>query len=154
MAFLDAADLAAFAEIDETKAGAMIADAEGLAVLIAPCLADEGELTAAQIAGVKAVLRSAVLRWNDTGSGAFTQQGAGPYQVSVDTRQARRGMFWPSEITQLQSICAGSEASGAFSIDTAGTTSLTHADTCSLNFGATYCSCGAVLTGNVPLYGV
>jgi hypothetical protein len=153
MAFLDAADLAAFAEIEETKAQGMIDDASALAVLAAPCLGNEDALTEQQITAVKAVLRGAVLRWNDSGSGAFTQQGAGPFNVSVDTRQARRSMFWPSEITQLQAICRDGASSGAFAIDTAAAPALIHADTCSINFGATYCSCGAILTGYAPLYG-
>lgn len=154
MAFLVAADLAAFAEIDVAKAAAMIDDATATAVLAAPCLSNETTLTPAQIAAVKAVLRGAVLRWNDAGSGVLTQQGAGPFQQSIDTRQARRGMFWPSEISQLQAICKGEETSGAFAIDTAvSMQGLVHADTCALNFGAVYCSCGAVLTASLPLYG-
>lgn len=56
--------------------------------------------------------------WNDAGSGVVSQQVAGVYQQTVDTRQKRRNMFWPSEITDLQKIC--SQGSGAaFSIDTA-----------------------------------
>lgn len=45
-------------------------------------------------------------------------------------------------------------AGGAFAVDTvlmAG--GAVHADWCSINFGALYCSCGAVLTQNLPLYG-
>jgi hypothetical protein len=41
---------------------------------------------------------------------------------------------------------------GAFSVDTATITAPLHADICSLNFGATYCSCGAILTLALPLY--
>jgi len=62
-------------------------------------------------------------------------------------------MFWPSEIDQLRDLCRGEDTSGAYAIDTlAGLTGIVHADTCSLNFGAAYCSCGAVLTQNFPLY--
>ena len=39
---------------------------------------------------------------------------------------------------------------GAFSIDTVGSSS-THLPWCSLNFGATYCSCGADIAG-YPIY--
>ncbi len=45
-----------------------------------------------------------------------------------------------------------SKSSTAFSIDTTPTTTVIHADICALNFGALYCSCGAVLTGLFPLY--
>lgn len=153
MAFLTTADLESFAEIDETKAEQMIADAVALAVLNAPCLADEDSLTPLQIAATKAVLRSAVLRWNESGTGALQAQTAGPFSQTLDNRLPRRGMFWPSEIEQLQAICKGTEPGGAFSIDTTGGRSVVHADTCDLYFGGAYCSCGAVLTMNLPLYG-
>lgn len=153
MAFLEAADLDPFASIDATKAEAMIADAEALAVQAAPCLATPAELDDAQVAAVKAVLRGAVLRWNESGSsGAVTQQTAGPFSQTVSQPQ-RRGMFWPSELEQLQEICGGSDTSGIFAVDTApSVTTGIHADICSINFGSEYCSCGAVLTGLFPLY--
>jgi hypothetical protein len=62
-------------------------------------------------------------------------------------------MFWPAEIEQLQDLCKGVETGGAFAIDTVGT-GFYHADICSLNFGATYCSCGASLSLGYPLYEV
>ena len=153
--FLIVDDLLPFApDIDPVKAAGMVEDASALAVLAAPCLGIEpSTLTVADRAALKAILRGAVLRWNEAGTGALAAQTAGPFGQTIDTRQARRGMFYPSEIAQLRDICGG-KAGGAFGIDTLGTASLVHADTCSLNFGATYCSCGAVLTGNVPLYGV
>lgn len=153
--FLNIEDLEPFAEIDAAKAVAMIADAEALAMAVAPCLDDdEVTLTDAQVAAVVAVLRSAVLRWNDSGSGALQMEAAGPFSVQYDTRQIRRSLFWPSEIEQLQAICAsatGAGSGGAFDIDTAPCRPSAHADICSINFGATYCSCGAVLAG-VPLW--
>lgn len=42
---------------------------------------------------------------------------------------------------------------GAFTLDLAPGTATVHAETCSLHFGATYCSCGAVIAG-YPIYGV
>ena len=156
--FLVPADLTAFATIDEAKAELMIEDAEAMAVLAAPCLADaEFRADSALVGVVKAILRGAILRWHDAGSGAVTQQGAGPFQQTVDTRTTRKGMFWPSEITQLRDLCAkfnGSDTGGAFTVDTAprfgggG-----HADICDLNLGWPYCSCGAYLArGEYPLY--
>lgn len=152
MAFLVVGDLTPFASIDADKAQEMIDDATAIAVLAAPCLAED-DLTDPQMAATKAVLRGAILRWNDTGSGALTQQSAGPFAQSIDSRQQRRGMFWPSEIEQLQAICSGGDGSpGAFSIDTAPSCDVIHADICSLRFGGLYCSCGAFLTGLYPLY--
>ena len=140
------ADLAPFASIDDAKADEMIADAIAMAAIVAPCiLTDEFEHGAA----AKAIIRGAILRWNDAGSGAFSQTTTGPFGATMDTRTQRRGMFWPSEITDLQKLCASSSG-GAFAIDTApgGTV---HAETCSLVFGALYCSCGADIAG-FPLY--
>lgn len=127
----------------------MIADAIAIAARVAPCiLTDEFAYPDAALA----ILRGAVLRWNDAGTGALTQQSAGPFGQTIDNRQPRRGMFWPAEITQLQDLCKGEEASGAFSIDTVGVGWGQHADICALNFGGLYCSCGFVLTQDLPLY--
>jgi len=147
-------DLEPFADIEEAKAEAMIDDAIAMAALVAPCILDDDF---AYPAAAKALLRAAVLRWNDAGTGAIQSESktAGPFGHSqtIDTRQQRRNLFWPSEIESLQKMCQGS-ASGAFSIDTLPACTPVHADICSLNFGATYCSCGAVLTGSWPLYEV
>lgn len=150
VAFLEPIDLVPFRDdLDEVKALAMIEDATALALLAAPCLADYDDTTGA----LKAILRGAILRWADSGTGAFTQQSAGPFAASYDTRQTRKSMFWPSEISQLQGLCATTNGGAAFTIDTApGGWCPTHADICALNFGALYCSCGAVLTGAGPLY--
>lgn len=149
---LEPADLTPFAaDIDQAKAEAMIADALALAARVAPCISEE---TFAYGAAAKAILRGAVLRWHEAGSGALQSETAGTYSYSVDNRQTRRGMFWPSEIEQLQALCSNGEQSGAFAIDTVSTGGALHADICSLNFGALYCSCGAVLTQGAPLYEV
>lgn len=110
-------DLTPFApDIDPDKALAMIDDATALALRVAPCLSsDDFEFADA----AKAILRGAILRWNDSGSGALSQQGAGPFQVTYDTRQERRSLFWPSEIDQLQDLCRDGDLQGAaFTIDT------------------------------------
>lgn len=120
MALLEIADLTPFATIDVAKAEAMIEDAVAMATMAAPCLAVVADLSSQQAAAAKALLRGAVLRWNDIGSGALAAQAAGPFSQSVDTRQVRRSMFWPSEITALQDVCKGVvEKSGAFAVDTA-----------------------------------
>lgn len=122
MIFLTPADLAPFATIDAAKATEMIADAEAMAALAAPCITDlEFQADPSRIAAIKAVLRAALLRWHESGSGAVTQQTAGPFGQTIDTRQTRRGMFWPSEIAQLRDMCAAftnSTAGNAFELDT------------------------------------
>jgi hypothetical protein len=114
--FLTVEDLAPFADIESVKANAMIDDAEAMALLAAPCIAVDGF---AYGSAVKAILRGAVLRWNDSGSGALQAQQAGPFGQTLDTRQERRGMFWPSEIVSLQSLCADSQG-GVYSTSLAG----------------------------------
>lgn len=145
-------DLAPFADtaIPAEKATAMIEDAVALAARVAPCIlsADFEHAAAA-----RAILRGAILRWHEAGTGAMQAETIGPYSYTQDNRQTRRGMFWPSEITQLQELCRTSGPSGAFSVDTVGVAPLAnHAEVCALRFGALYCSCGADLTGSFPLY--
>ena len=139
----------------------MVAAANAKASRVAPCLTWDGTVvdqpapTADQLAEAKLVLIGMVKRWTETGAGALQTQTAGPYGMTVDTRQRTGYNPWPSEIEALQSICATAETSGAFAIDTVGTggTAAGHADSCALNFGALYCSCGYVLTQSLPLYG-
>ena len=143
-------DLAPFASISEAKALVMIEDAMALAARVAPCIISADF---AHDGAARAILRRVVLRWNDQGSGALTTESVDDYSGTVDTRQPSRNLFWPSEITQLQELCKTGEASGAFSVDTVSVSPLVqHADICSLRFGATYCSCGAVLTLAGPLW--
>src|SRR5690349_10249093 len=114
--FLSTSDLIPFATIDADKAEAMIEDAEAMALLAAPCIAADGFTYGS---AVRAILRGAVLRWNEAGTGALQAQQAGPFGQTLDTRQERRGMFWPSEITALQSLCATSRG-GAYTVSLAG----------------------------------
>src|SRR5699024_2613824 len=147
--FIEPADLAAFADIDEAKASAMIEDAEAMAVLAAPCLSElDPTEDAAKVAAVKAVLRGAILRWNDAGAGVITQQGAGPFQQTIDATKTRRGMFWPSEIDQLRRLCSAIDDGDAFTIDTAPSGVQLHPSFCSIYFGGS-CSCGIADVGRV-----
>jgi hypothetical protein len=117
MALLEVDDLTPFVTIDEDEAEAMVADAIALATLAAPCLVGD-DLTALQMAQAKAVLRSAVIRWHESGSGNTTQQAVGPFQQTV-TPLARKSLFWPSEIDALRNVCKSTTSGGAFSVDTA-----------------------------------
>lgn len=146
--FISPEDLTPFADIDEVKATAMIEDAEAMALLAAPCLAEGPE--APKIAAAKAILRGAILRWHDAGTGVVQQTQVGPFGQSLDTRQVRKGMFWPSEIEQLQGLCATAEKGKAFGVDTVSS-GCAHLPWCSLMLGATYCSCGVDIAGE-PIY--
>lgn len=152
--FVTIHDLAPFASIDPVKAEEMIEDAEGLAVLAAPCLGSEpSTLTDLQRKAVKAIIRGAILRWDEAGSGIRQSITTGPFGETTDTTQVRKGMFWPSEITNLQSICSDGQKGKAFSVDTVGSLGgPMHVDICSINMGGGYCSCGASLTLGYPLW--
>lgn len=162
--YLEASDLSPFADIDAAKAGQMIADAEALAVLAAPCLADAEFVTGAggdvRRAAVVAILRGAVLRWHEAGAAGRVQrqQTAGPFtsSESFDNTQPRRGMFWPSELAQLSQLCSeftGSTRGQAWSVDTAWSDREVHSPLCSLGAGALYCSCGSDINGGAgPIY--
>jgi hypothetical protein len=142
--FVTPADLTPFATIDLAKATAMIEDAEAMAILTAPCLSTT-EVASATWYAARAILRGAILRWNEAGTGVIQQTQVGPFGQSMDTRTVRKAMFWPSEITQLQSLCSTTDGK-AFAVDTFGADTI-HAPWCALAFGATYCSCGADIAG-------
>lgn len=92
----------------------MVDGANSKALRVAPCLA---EPDAGQLAEAKLILLGAVKRWADAGAGAFSQQTAGPFSVSTDTRQRTGFNLWPSEIRDLQAICGSRSAPRAFSFD-------------------------------------
>jgi hypothetical protein len=117
--FVTVHDLTPFATIDAAKAEEMIADAEAMAMLAAPCLGSPDTLSELQNAAVKAVVRGAILRWDEAGTGIRQSITTGPFGETTDTTQQRRGMFWPSEITSLQGIC-GNDQGGVYSLDLSG----------------------------------
>ncbi|WP_082870749.1 hypothetical protein [Nocardia terpenica] len=112
-------DLRPFApDLAADKAALMIEDATATAESVAPCLVDM-PTSDPRYRAAKAIIRGAVLRWADYGTGAVTQQSAGPYSQTIDTRPVRRAMFWPSEINDLVKLCnQGRGKSKAFTIDT------------------------------------
>lgn len=128
----------------------LVAGANARALRVAPCLAEPDSASARSEA--KLILVGAVQRWAEAGSGAVAQASAGPFQLSTDTRQRTGFNLWPSEIEVLQDLCS-KDAGGAFGVDTAPTSGrVFHDEACSVVFGASYCSCGAVLTGDGPLW--
>lgn len=116
MALIIVSDLQAFEpDMDTAKATALIEDAVAMASLVAPCLVDDSEIDPVKQAAAKAILRAAILRWHTQGQGALQQQSVGPFGVTYDTRQGNRGLFWPSEIVQLQGLCgSGNGGQSAF----------------------------------------
>lgn len=100
-------DLEPFATISPDRAEAMIGDVEALAVRVAPCLAESP--SPELIAAAKAILRRVALRWHDSGNaGSQTslQQTAGPFSHNTTQQvSGSRGLFFPSEIADLQRLC-------------------------------------------------
>ena len=112
---LTPADLANFATIPTAKAAAMIEDALAMAVVVAPCITAGGF---AHRAAAKAIVRGAILRWHEAGSGAVVTQSTMSYGQTIDTRQPRRGMFLRSELDALKQMCRpADDTGGAFAID-------------------------------------
>lgn len=148
--WLAPSDLTPFKQVASAKATAMIADVEALASVAAPCLLSEA-LSTDQTNAIKAILRAAVLRWDDAGSGALQQQTVGPMSMTVDTRQGRYGQLWPSEESALQKICKNGSAGRAYTVDMSGGASAQHQPWCAVAFSANYCSCGADIAGQ-PLW--
>lgn len=156
-AIITVTDLPASVQSHELVA-TMVAGANAKASRVAPCLTWDGTVvdqpapTADKLSEARLVLIGAVKRWVEAGSGALQSQNAGPFGMTVDTRQRTGFNLWPSEITDLQAICAGAPTGRlAFSVDTVST-DVTHSETCSINFGALYCDCGADIAG-YPLFG-
>lgn len=119
---------------------------------VAPCLvATDPAPTSEQLAEARLVLIGAAKRWAEAGSGAVSQQSAGPFSQTIDTRQRGGYNLWPSEISALQDICKATGSGTIFSIDTAPTEMSAHLPWCSLSLGALYCSCGTDIAG-APIY--
>lgn len=108
-------DLSPFApNLDEAQAEAMIADALALAARVAPCILDDDFQYEA---AAKAVIRGAILRWVESGSGVYRMQQAGPIQLVTDNRQGRKTLFWPTEVDELRALCGLHRQGAAFMID-------------------------------------
>lgn len=105
-------------DLPTDKIEVLIRDGLALARRAAPCI-DEDSFMYPEAAA--AIIRAAVLRWAESGGGAISSQTnvAGPFtqQQSWDTRQARRSLFFPSEVTELQRLCQTNKRA-AFSVDT------------------------------------
>lgn len=103
---------------DPVAAAIIIADAIAQASLIAECITIPGFKYAD---AAKAIIRQAIIRRLEAGSGAIVTQTAGPYSQTIDSSQQRKALFWPSEIGQLQKLCRDSKRRGFHSIDTTPT---------------------------------
>ena len=117
MAILTSADLGGATDgADEALVDALVAGANAQATRVAPCLVDTTDQ--AVLDEARMVLIGAVKRWLQAGSGAVTQQTAGPFSFTVDTRSGRSGYsFWPSETATLRLLCGAETEADAFTVD-------------------------------------
>ena len=109
-------------ELEELQG--IVAGLNAKAERVAPCLtATDPAPSPGQVAEAKLILLGTLKRWAEAGAGALTQrtQTAGPFNQSetYDTRQRTGYNLWPSEIAELQSVCA-SDAEGAHMVDMTG----------------------------------
>ncbi|MDL9938763.1 hypothetical protein QSJ18_18610 [Gordonia sp. ABSL1-1] len=92
-------------DLTEDQATPMIRSAWARAISVAPCLGTGyPSLTPVQQEIIRDVLRGAVLRWAERGSGAVSQRTAGDYAETL--KGSSGGLFQPQEIRDLTDICA------------------------------------------------
>lgn len=156
---ITAEDLQKFdSDLETATAQDMIRTAWVRARRVAPCLKEPEFFDDLEdIELLKDILRGAILRWNERGSGAVTSRNAGEYG---ETLKADASLFRPQEIRDLQSLCSGFRRRGrASTISTVPTgygNDVQHAEWCAWNFQAnpTFCDCGALLSGDgLPING-
>lgn len=90
--------------ITEEKAAWLISSAMARAAQHAPCIV---QLEFTKTEAAKAIIVDAILRRAQSGSGALQSGQIGSGSWTFDTRTPRM-LFWPAEITELQSLCAAS----------------------------------------------
>ena len=137
-------DIEPFADIPKDKLEAMIADVEAVAVSVAPCIAKPGFKFKD---AARAILRRALLRWNDSGvSGQVQYEAAGPFTQTIRSNTSSN-LLWPSEVVALKKLCDESGGAGkAFTITPTIRGGYAHSDVCSTVWGEG-CSCGSNING-------
>ena len=136
------------ASVERAQLEAWIAEAVYLigrrvSSLVAPVTQDD----------VDYVVRQAVLEVADQPSPGVIQESVQVDDAAVTTRyaKAKRRIEILPEWWEMLGVADGKTA--AFTVDLTGGVSTIHAQTCSLYFGATYCSCGADIAG-YPIFSV
>lgn len=93
------------------------------------------------------VVRSAMPDTDGMDGMETIQQSGGPFQVTMKPVNPN-GDFY---LTKQEKRALGAGVQRAFGVQIAGFAASIHLPWCSLNFGATYCSCGADIAGE-PIY--
>ena len=129
----------------EAHAEVLLEDASQFILDTVSSAADADPKTRRRI--VCAVVRRAMPSSSDDVGYSSIQQTTGPFSQTV-TPVNPSGDFY---LTKQERKALGDGAQKAFGVSIAGGTASIHLPWCSLNFGATYCSCGADIAGE-PIY--
>ncbi|WP_336715339.1 hypothetical protein [Arthrobacter sp. USHLN218] len=83
----------------------------------------------------------------DTAGFDTMQVGAGPFQYGGKVTNPSADFY----LTKQEKKALGAGAQQAYSVQVGGAATANHLPWCSLNFGATYCSCGVDIAGE-PIF--
>ena len=129
----------------DTHANVQLEDASQFILDMVPSSVNASESTRRRI--VCAVVRRSMEASTAENSGLETfQQSAGPFSFSAKPANPH-GDFYLTK-AEKQALTGTQKA---FGVPIAGATASIHRPWCNLNFGATYCSCGADIAGE-PIY--
>lgn len=155
-------------EMEEGAAQEMIITVWARVLKVAPCLRVSQDEPSplddpVNLQIVKDVVRGAVLRWADRGSGALKFQSSGDFSQTLADVGA---LLRPNEIRELEEMCGEfTRQQRAATISTATyNNEIVHAPWCSVNFAAgalnpqpgapVFCNCGSILNnGAGPIWG-
>lgn len=98
---------------------------------------------------VCAMVKRSMLAPSDQGAAASVQQSAGPYSQSTTFANPTGDLY----LTSGERRMLKGSPQQAFTVSMSSHSGRAHAISCSLRFGATYCSCGSDIAG-FPIYGV
>lgn len=130
----------------DAHATVLLEDASQFILDTVPAAAAATEATRRRI--VCAVVRRAMPATGGMDGIESFQESAGPFSQSFKPVNPS-GDFY---LTKAEKQALGGGVQKAFGVQIAGSTADIHAPWCSLNFGATYCSCGADIAGT-PIFG-
>lgn len=129
----------------DAHATVLLEDASQFILDTVPASASATESTRRRI--VCAVVRRAIPSQDGMEGLESFQESAGPFSHTFKPVNPS-GDFY---LTKAEKSALGGPQK-AFGVQIAGLSSVVHSDWCSLNFGATYCSCGADIAG-YPIFG-
>lgn len=132
----------------EAHAEVLLGDASQFIIDVCPSAMEASESTRRRIV-CTVVRRSMQSSETDMSGMASMSMASGPFSMSQSPANPH-GDFYLTKQEKLALGCGGRQK--AFGVDIAGTGVAEHRPWCALMLGALYCSCGADLTGEGPLW--